>query len=120
MMTGDGEKAARTACQQLGITEYYARVLPEDKAAKVEEIKAQVYSSHRIEELCRNDIRFMWLTGNVTPDPVSYTHLDVYKRQVPAFLGKMVRGDRQGHIRRGGTVLPGTLGRQPQDSGGTG
>ena len=41
MMTGDGEKAARTACQQLGITEYYARVLPEDKAAKVEEIKAQ-------------------------------------------------------------------------------
>ena len=24
------------------------------------------------------------------------------------------------HIRRGGTVLPGTLGRQPQDSGGTG
>ena len=34
--------------------------------------------------------------------------------------GKMVRGDRQGHIRRGGTVLPGTLGRQPQDSGGTG
>ncbi|MCI7657161.1 heavy metal translocating P-type ATPase [Anaerotignum sp.] len=41
MMTGDGEKAARNACQQLGITEYYARVLPEDKAAKVEEIKAQ-------------------------------------------------------------------------------
>ena len=41
MMTGDGEKAARTACQQLGITEYYARVLPEDKAAKVEEIKTQ-------------------------------------------------------------------------------
>ena len=41
-------------------------------------------------------------------------------RHVPAFLGKMVRGDRQGHIRRGGTVLPGTLGRQPQDSGGTG
>lgn len=41
MMTGDGEKAARTACQQLDITEYYARVLPEDKAAKVEEIKAQ-------------------------------------------------------------------------------
>ena len=41
-------------------------------------------------------------------------------RHVPAFLEKMVRGDRQGHIRRGGTVLSGTLGRQPQDSGGTG
>ena len=27
-----------------------------------------IYSSRRIEELCRNDIRFMWLTGNVTPD----------------------------------------------------
>ena len=41
-------------------------------------------------------------------------------RHVPAFLGKMVRGDRQGHIRRGGTVLSGTLGRQPQAFGGTG
>ncbi len=40
MMTGDGEKAAKAASEQLGITEYYARVLPEDKAAKVEEIKA--------------------------------------------------------------------------------
>ena len=27
-----------------------------------------IYSSRRIEEFCRNDIRFMWLTGNVTPD----------------------------------------------------
>ncbi|MCS3085224.1 transposase [Bacteroides ovatus] len=26
-----------------------------------------IYSSRRIEEFCRNDIRFMWLTGNVTP-----------------------------------------------------
>ena len=41
-------------------------------------------------------------------------------RHVPAFLGKMVRGDRQGHIRRGGTVLSGTFGRQPQAFGGTG
>lgn len=41
MMTGDGENAAKAACEQLGITEYYARVLPEDKAAKVEEIKAK-------------------------------------------------------------------------------
>ena len=27
-----------------------------------------IYSSRRIEEFCGNDIRFMWLTGNVTPD----------------------------------------------------
>lgn len=27
-----------------------------------------IYSSRRIEEFCRNDIRFMWLTGNVTFD----------------------------------------------------
>lgn len=27
-----------------------------------------IYSSRRIEEFCRNDIRFMWLTGNLTPD----------------------------------------------------
>ena len=27
-----------------------------------------IYSSRRIEEFCRNDIRFMWLTGNMTPD----------------------------------------------------
>ena len=44
----------------------------------------------------------------------------VYGGMYPHFWEKLVRGDRQGHIRRGGTVLPGTLGRQPQDSGGTG
>ena len=27
-----------------------------------------ICSSRRIEEFCRNDIRFMWLTGNLTPD----------------------------------------------------
>lgn len=27
-----------------------------------------IYSSRRIEEFCRNDICFMWLTGNVTPN----------------------------------------------------
>ena len=41
MMTGDGENAAKAASEQLGITEYYARVLSEDKALKVEEIKAK-------------------------------------------------------------------------------
>lgn len=41
LMTGDGEEAAKAACEKLGITEFYARVLPEEKAAKVEEIRAQ-------------------------------------------------------------------------------
>lgn len=41
----------------------------------------------------------------------------VYGNMYPAFLGKMVRGDGQGHIRCSGTVLSGTLGRQPQASG---
>ena len=27
-----------------------------------------IYSSRRIEEFCRNDIRFMWLTGTRVPD----------------------------------------------------
>ena len=27
-----------------------------------------IYFGHRIEEFCRNDIRFMWLIANVTPD----------------------------------------------------
>lgn len=44
----------------------------------------------------------------------------VYGGMYPHFWEKLVRGDRQGHIRRGGTVLSGTFGRQPQAFGGTG
>ena len=35
MMTGDSERTARAVAKQLGITEYYSEVLPEDKAAFV-------------------------------------------------------------------------------------
>ena len=40
MMTGDGAEAAERAAGQLGIGEYFAQVLPEDKAAMIEHLKA--------------------------------------------------------------------------------
>lgn len=39
MLTGDGEAAARAACKALNITEYYAQVLPEDKARVIRSLK---------------------------------------------------------------------------------
>lgn len=41
MLTGDSEAAAKVACKALGITEYYAQVLPEDKAGIVRSLKEQ-------------------------------------------------------------------------------
>ena len=43
MLTGDGEAAARAACEALGITEFYAQVLPEDKAGIVRSLQEQGY-----------------------------------------------------------------------------
>ncbi len=41
MMTGDSERTAKAVAEELGITQYYAEVLPEDKARFVEkEMKA--------------------------------------------------------------------------------
>jgi len=40
MLTGDGEAAAKAACQAVGITEYYAQILPEDKAEIVSSLRA--------------------------------------------------------------------------------
>lgn len=45
MLTGDGEATARAVSQALGIDSYRAQVLPEDKAAIVEELKAK---GHRV------------------------------------------------------------------------
>ncbi len=39
MLTGDGEAAARTVAQKLGIKEYYAKALPEDKTNLVQSLK---------------------------------------------------------------------------------
>jgi Cu2+-exporting ATPase len=41
MITGDAEAVAKTVAQQLGIDRYYARVLPQDKAALVRRLKAE-------------------------------------------------------------------------------
>ncbi len=40
MMTGDNERAAAHVANELGITEYYAGVLPADKASKVKELQS--------------------------------------------------------------------------------
>ena len=41
MMTGDSEDVARWVADQLGIEEYYANVLPADKAKKIQDIRRQ-------------------------------------------------------------------------------
>lgn len=41
MLTGDSENVARWVAIKLGITEFYANVLPEDKANKIKEIREQ-------------------------------------------------------------------------------
>ena len=40
MMTGDSERTARAIAARVGVDEYYAEVLPEDKASFVEKEKA--------------------------------------------------------------------------------
>ena len=40
MMTGDSEKTAASVARQVGVDEYYAEVLPEEKAGFVEREKA--------------------------------------------------------------------------------
>ncbi len=41
LLTGDGEQAARSAAEALGVDEYRAQVLPEDKLAFIESLKAR-------------------------------------------------------------------------------
>ncbi len=41
MMTGDSERTAAKIASQAGISEYYAEVLPEDKASYIEKAKAE-------------------------------------------------------------------------------
>lgn len=44
LLTGDGEQAAKNVADILGIEEYYAQVLPEDKTALVNELKEDGYT----------------------------------------------------------------------------
>ncbi|MCB0033828.1 MAG: heavy metal translocating P-type ATPase [Anaerolineales bacterium] len=41
MLTGDSEDVAKAVAQELGIDQYFAEVLPEDKDSKVKELKSQ-------------------------------------------------------------------------------
>ena len=63
--------------EQINLEELYRRYSPKGSSAYHPRMMLQIlvyaylrniYSNRRIEESCRNDIRFMWLTGNLTPD----------------------------------------------------
>lgn len=41
MLTGDSEKAVEIISEQLGITEFYAQVLPEEKHSRIERMKSE-------------------------------------------------------------------------------
>jgi heavy metal translocating P-type ATPase len=45
MITGDNERTARAVAEKVGISEVYARVLPQDKAAQVRQLQEQ---GHRV------------------------------------------------------------------------
>ena len=44
MLTGDAEAVARSVADELGLDDYFAEVLPGEKAAKIAEIKAQGFT----------------------------------------------------------------------------
>ena len=73
----DPVRVVHRIIEQINLEELYRKYSPKGCSAYHPRMMLQIlvytylrniYSSHRIEELCRNDIRFMWLTGNVTPD----------------------------------------------------
>lgn len=45
MLTGDGKTTAQNVCEYLGISDFYAQILPEDKAEIIQKIKQ---SGHKV------------------------------------------------------------------------
>ncbi len=43
MLTGDSNEVAKSVAKELGITDYFAQVLPDQKAERIKELKAQGY-----------------------------------------------------------------------------
>ena len=73
----DPVRVVHRIIEQINLEELYRRYSPKGCSAYHPRMMLQtlvyaylrnIYSSRRIEEFCRNDIRFMWLTGNLTPD----------------------------------------------------
>ena len=73
----DPVRVVHRIIEQINLEKLYRRYSPQGCSAYHPRMMLQIlvyaylrniYSSRRIEEFCRNDIRFMWLTGNVTPD----------------------------------------------------
>ncbi|WP_353928667.1 heavy metal translocating P-type ATPase [Desulfofundulus kuznetsovii] len=48
MLTGDEERAARRVAEKLGMDQYYAQLLPEDKVQRVEELKANLPARQKL------------------------------------------------------------------------
>ena len=73
----DPVRVVQRIIEQTNLEELYRKYSPKGCSAYHPRMMLQIlvyaylrniYSSRRIEEFCRNDIHFMWLTGNVTPD----------------------------------------------------
>ena len=70
----DPVRVVHRIIEQINLEELYRRYSPQGCSAYHPHMMLQIlvyaylrniYSSRGIEEFCRNDIRFMWLTGNV-------------------------------------------------------
>ena len=80
MLTGDSERTAAAIAAEVGVDEYHAEVLPEDKARYVREAKA---------------------AGSTVIMPVSYTHLILMVLVIP--LSRVVLGTSIGTV---ATIIP--------------
>ena len=77
MMTGDSERTASVIAKKVGVDEYYAEVLPEDKAAFVEREKAKGRKVIMIGDGINDSPALS--AANVGIATVSYTHLRAHE-----------------------------------------